>query len=354
MEKRHTLADFLLDESFYRYCFVKNELDHTYWTQYIEQYPAQKELIAQARRELEVLYQSLSELDRDEQLTKLRVQLDTNNHRKPHRGWMYAAASILLVGMAMWWLWQSPSIRQTLVGTITVASKPSERKTVQLPDGTTVKLNADSRIETRRGFNTSNREITLTGEAFLDVAQNTKLPFIIRTESFDVKVLGTILNVKAYPNESHATTSLITGSAEVVLKEEANRTVRLKPAEKVVAFHRRTLPVSDLSENPPPMSAEQHYVLDHVTFHEVEQVIAETSWTEDKLIFVNEPLESIAKTLERWYDVKIGFTSEALSKRAYSGSFNDRESLFNVLKTFQLSVPFRYIQQRDSIIITPN
>src|SRR5690606_40088 len=81
-------------------------------------------------------------------------------------------------------------------------SSVGERKSFQLPDGSKVMLNSASTIQVSKNFNETTRELTLSGEAFFDVASNPEKPFIIHTASMDVKVLGTIFNVKAYDEET--------------------------------------------------------------------------------------------------------------------------------------------------------
>src|SRR5690606_22571909 len=100
----------------------------------------------------------------------------------------------------------------------TEVSKPGERKSIQLPDGTKVMLNAGSTIHIAADFNATSRQLTLVGEAFFDVVHNAEKPFIIHTGAMDIKVLGTVFNVRAYPGDKTSETSLLKGSVEVTLK----------------------------------------------------------------------------------------------------------------------------------------
>ena len=79
-------------------------------------------------------------------------------------------------------------------------------------------LNAGSTLTMAKDFNEQSREVTLEGEAFFDVSHNPGKPFIIHTTSMNVRVLGTVFNVKAYPADKLAETSLLKGSVEITLK----------------------------------------------------------------------------------------------------------------------------------------
>src|SRR5450432_4202977 len=103
-----------------------------------------------------------------------------------------------------------------------------------MPDGTLVWLNAGSRLSYDRNFGASFREVTLTGEAFFDVARNVERPFVIHTARIDIKVLGTRFNVKSYPTDPTTEATLIRGSIEVSIKDRPSEKIILKPNEKLV------------------------------------------------------------------------------------------------------------------------
>ncbi len=83
------------------------------------------------------------------------------------------------------------------IALIEKVSLPGQKITTILPDGTHVKLNADSKIIVPSRFSGDRREVTLIGEAFFDVARDESKPFLINTENMKVEVLGTSFNVSA-------------------------------------------------------------------------------------------------------------------------------------------------------------
>ena len=76
-----------------------------------------------------------------------------------------------------------------------------ERASLRLSDGTLVWLNSGSRLEYPTHFATDNRQVRLEGEAYFEVQRDESLPFIVQTNTVDVKVLGTKFNVSSYAKE---------------------------------------------------------------------------------------------------------------------------------------------------------
>ncbi|SHN40556.1 FecR family protein [Chitinophaga sp. CF418] len=102
---------------------------------------------------------------------------------------------------------------------------------IKLNDGTLVHMNSGSVLSWPAGFGKEKREVTLRGEAFLTVAENERMPFIVHLQNEDVvEVLGTSFNVKAY-NEKGLQVSLFTGNIHV---KGRGGSVNLKPGQEVV------------------------------------------------------------------------------------------------------------------------
>jgi transmembrane sensor len=100
-----------------------------------------------------------------------------------------------------------------------------------LADGTRVWLNGGSKLSYPEAFRGDKREITLTGEAFLEVTHDAKKSFIVHTGNIRTQVLGTSFNVKAYPEDSFVKVDVVTGKVGVVAALAP--TVFLTPAEEV-------------------------------------------------------------------------------------------------------------------------
>lgn len=100
-----------------------------------------------------------------------------------------AASIVLIIGIS--WIGLTLYEQSGLIEKQTHSSQSVEI----LPDGTTVYLNANSKIEYPENFSAKKREVVLSGEAFFDVIEDTKRPFIIKAEDARIEVLGTSFNI---------------------------------------------------------------------------------------------------------------------------------------------------------------
>jgi len=184
---------------------------------------------------------------------------------------------------------------------------------IQLPDSSIVWLNSGSALSFPSRFG-KNRPVTLTGEAFFEVVKSEK-PFVVSTSRGDVEVQGTSFNVKAFANENFQAT-LVSGSVKVKADNTGDE-VTLRPGQQAVIRGNKI--------NVEPVETDLF-----------------TSWKEGKLIFRDEHLPSVAKRLERWYNVKIELTNDKrLSEISYTGTL-EMESFSEVLQLLKVTAPIDY------------
>lgn len=245
--------------------------------------------------------------------------------------------------------------RSIAVSENNVSTRPGSKSQVTLPDGTIVILNADSKLTYPDNFLGDTREVSLEGEAFFKVAHNKKKPFIIHSKAMDIKVLGTVFNVKAYPQESTSEATLITGSIEVTLTNHSNEKIMLKPSEKITVSN--LVPLIKEAEKVKtnivaikPVEEMPLISIDQVSEDKKENIFKEIGWTQNKLMFKNESLESIVNTMERWYGRTIEIKSDRLKDQKFTGNFTE-ESCMQVIQALQLSYNFSYKKENNSIII---
>lgn len=216
------------------------------------------------------------------------------------------------------------------------------RSKVVLPDGTTVILNMGSKIDYDKGFNGKERKVKLTGEAYFDVAHNPEKPFIVHTATADVRVYGTTFNVKNYESEAWETT-LLTGKVEVLVNDDAKGKFILKPSQKL------SIQKPDVNtEIKAVEKKEDKIVISQYT--KVESQVAETSWMEDRMIFVDKPLYEIASELERQFHITVSFNSEVTKMYRYTGVFSN-QSLTEVLQILDISRPIKYRLENNNLEI---
>ena len=258
------------------------------------------------------------------------------------------AAAFLLLGLYRWT--RNPETRD---GYNTVSTRPGSRSRIQLPDGTLVWLNADSRLAYKVDSHGPNREVQLTGEAYFDVARDKAHPFLIHTTTIDVRVLGTSFNVRSYGNEKNTETSLFQGSVEVSLHNNPERRIILRPNEKLIVQNNEpavsNIKTKTQSEDD---SDEPLMTLGKVHYQQQDSSFTEMLWTKNKLAFDNSSLEEVALQLERWYGAKITIGDVRLKSIRFSGVFED-ESLAQVMKALELTGDFHYTIHNKQVTITP-
>ena len=159
------------------------------------------------------------------ELFEKRVEKQKAEKRKARipvwRGLYKYAVAILLFGFISYFSYQKGenSLRNALAE-IEVEAPSGSQTRLHLPDGTTVLLNSDSRITYAQDFGVNSREVTLQGEGYFEVAHNQKIPFYVKTEDVQVRVLGTKFNFRDYPEDGEVVVSLIEG--KVALKNKTD------------------------------------------------------------------------------------------------------------------------------------
>jgi transmembrane sensor len=277
---------------------------------------------------------------------------DISSHRRTRRIRMAVAAS-LIGACALICLYTVHRHSGTGDGYNTVSTRPGSRSKIQLPDGTVVWLNADSRLAYNVSGPGPNREVQLTGEAYFDVAKDKDHPFLIHTPTIDLRVLGTTFDVRSYGNEHSTEASLFQGSVEVMLHNNPDKKIVLQPNEKLIV-HNDEMTVSGIKVRPATDDTpdEPLMTVGKVHFQQKDSSYMETLWMKNQLAFDNRSLEEVALQIERWYGVKVTVTDPQMLTTRYSGVFED-ENLQQVMEALQLTGNFKYTIEKKEVIITP-
>lgn len=226
------------------------------------------------------------------------------------------------------------------------------RTHLTLPDGTVVWLNAGSRINYEKNFGATQRAVTLTGEAFFDVAPNASKPFVIHTARIDIRVLGTSFNVKSYPTDKTTETTLIHGSIEVSIHNRPSDKIVLKPNEKLVVNNEDSAKLDKEKEVRRRDRVENTslVVISKPTYEQRSGAMIETSWVDNKLIFQDEEFRTLATSMERWYGVNIRFSTPEKENLHFTGTF-EKETILQALDALKLSNNFNYTIEGNQITI---
>lgn len=293
---------------------------------------------------------------------KLRKQTDQSSERRSvkiqlNNLWKYAAVGLicLAMGSLLTWFGKTEDKEIALAGT-TITAPLGAKSLVDLPDGTKVWLNAGSKIVYNAKYGKSNRTVSLTGEAYFDVAKNKDLPFLVSTSQLTVKALGTRFNVKAYPEEKTITTTLEEGKIEVETINNRNKgkKVMLNPNEKVVYYK-----VSDKLEKKEDEVQQDSYadaMAKTNTDIEVTKNVNTslyTSWKDNRWILNGVSLGSLGVLMERRFNITMVFNSEELRNYKFTGTI-ENETLEQILNAFKFTAPVAYKITKDTVIIDLN
>lgn len=199
-----------------------------------------------------------------------------------------------------------------------------------LPDSTVIFLNSGSRIRYTLESENKMREVFLEGEAWFDVEQNKKRPFVVHTPSYDVEVTGTQFNVKAYPSENRVITTLEEGEVRLHSSDNVKLAgvVTLKPGEQAALS-------SEINELTIQTVIPKYY----------------TSWRNNELIFMNMNLQELVVLLERKFGVDIEVNDESILNYHCDGTFKN-ETIIEVLEIIKRTLPIEYEIVGQKIEIT--
>ena len=195
-----------------------------------------------------------------------------------------------------------------------------------LSDGTRVWLNSETSIQYPVAFGAKERRVFVQGEAYFEVAKDAKKPFTVQFMSSSVSVLGTSLNIRAYPEEKRSQTTLAEGSVRIY---SPGSSMLLKPGEQ----------------------AEVSALSGEMVKQEVE-VKNFTSWKDGRFVFEQQPLEDIMRTLERWYDIRVIFKDEGAKRISLSGNMKRYGDFSQVMKMLQMTGDVRFELHGNDVYIT--
>lgn len=270
--------------------------------------------------------------------------------------WQGAAAILILslgIGSGLYFYAIRPA-----TPSISWQEKYTARKTrsrLILSDGTSIMLNADSRLKYPATFDGRTREVYLTGEAFFDVQKDPAHPFIIHTEKMNIRVLGTSFNVRSYPEDISMETTLLQGAIEVTFPDRPSDRIILKPKDKLVIGNPAParIPVALANTKTANTSPAAKYTLTALTYYrkqDKDTTVVETSWMDNKLAFQHEEFQTLAHRMERWYGVTIIFDDQSLAELRLTGLFQ-KESITEALHALQLTERFQYTMEGTVIHI---
>jgi ferric-dicitrate binding protein FerR (iron transport regulator) len=262
-------------------------------------------------------------------------------------------AMVIITALMVYSPWKGKPGHKEPAAISSIVTRYGNKSKVNLPDGSQVWLNAGSSLDyVSTDFNSTMREVNLSGEAYFDIVPNVSRPFIVHSGNMQIKVLGTTFNVKAYPEEDNMETSLIKGSVEITIKNRPDDIYILRPNEKLVVSNEGMLKKTEgISYKPGLINNGGNIVaLKKVDYTAAEKLVYETAWVQNKLVFKSENFARLAIKMERWYGIRIRFRDERKEDLMFTGIFTT-ETIQQALNAMQVVHAFNYTTEDDTIYI---
>ena len=232
-----------------------------------------------------------------------------------------AAALALIAGS--WFISKETAQKVILAENSTWIEAPEgQRVSITLADGTHVALNPSSRMRLPSFFGDDERVVELEGEGYFDVFHDEKRPFIVKTDKYNIQVLGTEFNVFAYPDCNDFEVDLIKGQLYVYQKDKIDSGIRMDSNEKVV---------------------EKSGHLEKMQSDFAQKEVMEKGIYD----FSGIPLGTLLERLELWYNVNITVEDPSILEQVYIGKFRQSDDVVDILNAIKMVGKFNFRQESD-------
>jgi ferric-dicitrate binding protein FerR (iron transport regulator) len=212
--------------------------------------------------------------------------------------------------------------RSSEVGMITIQAPAGGRTELQLADGSKVYLNGKTTFSYPASFDKGERVVSISGEGYFEVVKS-ETPFTVKSQRCEIRVYGTVFNVKDYEDESSSSVSLLEGSVSVSL----NRQEHLLCPDEMLVFDDLTCK-KDSIDNPDIFL-----------------------WREGYLVFDDAPFEEMIGSLEKYFDVKLQVRNPSIKAYRCTGKFLKSEGLEHILKVLKKTITFEYELSNNELLI---
>ena len=201
--------------------------------------------------------------------------------------------------------------------------KGSQVVDMTLADGSRVWLNAGSSVTYPIAFIENERTVSITGEAYFEVASDKTKPFRVTHGNMQVEVLGTHFNVNAYDDEKNIKVTLLEGSVRLKINEENQI---LKPGEQAQVSGTASI-IKDV---------------------DVEAVMA---WKDGRFKFSGVDIETIMRQAARWYDIDIEYLGKV--EGTLSGGVARNVNVSQLFHVLELTDKVRFEIEGRKVIVKP-
>lgn len=336
--KEYSVEQFLKDEYFVNWVIAPDSGSDRFWREWIRSNPEKRPIIESARQLVQSIeYEHGHKLSDSRYHQVLENILEHNRSTKPKKplrtlspNWVAGLAAsfaiLLLAGIYYFNGMDSESHHEQPVQTITKLTLSGQKKVIDLPDGTIIKLNSGSKLTYALPFPEDRRSVELEGEAFFEVAKDTERPFVIQSGKLKTKVLGTSFNVRSYKDEKTISVSVLTGKVEI--RNEDGKSDILYP-EDMGVYTKGDKGITK-------------------TNFDSKSVFG---WKDGILLFKDMEISEIFSDLEKWYGVEIIVEKGLKITGKYTGEYQNA-SLERILDGISYTSKFSYIIDGNKVLIT--
>ncbi len=289
------------------------------------------------------------DLELEEVRLRIREQITPAPRVRRLRPWLIsaAAAAAVIVAAGLFWfnsnrhtvtpadapLAHHPATGSNRVvkdGFVEITTLKGHQENITLEDGSTVALNANSKLRYPEHFTATERSVYLDeGEAFFNAAPDANRHFVVRTAELATTALGTTFNIRAYSTENKVTVALLTGKVKIdpLQNSRSARSFVLLPSEQI-SYDRQLLSMVKTS------------------FAQPEEI---TGWKQGYLVFKDAPYNELMTGIENRYGVTIINESNKTAWN-YTGNFRN-ESLSEVMDIICIAKSLSYTIKNDTVYL---
>ncbi len=235
------------------------------------------------------------------------IRLSSGN-RARYLYWGIAASALLIIGFYIILRVNDMKV---------IVTQKGDHVEYSLPDGSTVNLNADSRISFSRSDFEKSRSLKLQGEAFFNIKNGTN--FVLLTQHGEITILGTTFNVKS--RDHYFKVSCLSGKLKV---SSGSDTELITGGESVHLSGGKLLKKTE------------------------ENIQKTANWRNGEYYFEDMPLSLVLNEIERQFNITLEATG--IENRFFTGSFYNRD-LTEALDIVCIPMGLKYVFHKDKKII---
>ena len=212
--------------------------------------------------------------------------------------------------------------------TVQTAANPSEITSIVLPDGTTVKMNANSTLQYPAQFAAGSRKVKLSGEAYFEVVHDASNPFVVELNNIEVEDIGTSFMISAYPGKARVEVNVTSGSVRLRDKNQKEEALLVAGWSGKYRSENGKIEVAN--------SLDTNY----------------QSWITKEVSFHHTPLSAVFEELENVYHVSVTFTDPEIANIPYTANF-EKFDLGDIVKIIAQTHHLTVKKEGDGFVFAP-